>query len=176
VVEFDAQHSEFHLQDDSATAALLAVNTAPLSVSTPAGIPQRRNAVRKLVSTCCPVVVSRASEQTSSREWSSSMLRISTSVPSANCQWVMSACHRSFGISAWNRIHDDLGRFCGCGVTNPRRLNTRQIVDTAGTDSWVSRPRWTRIVSAPASKPFLDSSLRSRMIRSSSCAGTAFGR
>jgi hypothetical protein len=49
------------------------------------------------------------------------------------------------------------------------------MVDTAGTDSWVSRPRWTRIVSAPASMPFFDSSLRSRMIRSSCCAGTALG-
>ncbi len=44
----------------------------------------------------------------------------------------MSACQRSFGIAASNRQNEDLGRFCGCGVTKPRRDSTRQIVETAG--------------------------------------------
>src|SRR4051812_42153086 len=98
------------------------------------------------------------------------MLRISTSVPSASCQWVMSACQRWLGWSAVNRCHDDLGRFCGCGLTNPRRLRIRQIVETDGTggtggtelagvadvevfDLGVrrARVRWVWMVSAPAS-------------------------
>jgi len=61
-------------------------------------------------------------------------LRISTSVPSASAQWVTSACRHSFGSSAWNRRHELFGRFCGCGVTKPRRDSTRQIVATDGTD------------------------------------------
>ena len=61
------------------------------------------------------------------------MFKISTSVPSASRQWVMSACQRSLGWSAQNLCHDERGRFCGCGVTNPRRDRIRQIVETAGT-------------------------------------------
>jgi len=45
----------------------------------------------------------RASEPTNRLEWSSIVFKISTSVPSERRQWVMSACHRSFGISAANR-------------------------------------------------------------------------
>jgi hypothetical protein len=73
-----------------------------------------------------------------------------------------------------------------CGVTKPRRVKTRQIVETAGTgvrdvevfDLGVrpaARVRWVWMVSAPASRPCLDSSLRSRRIWSSTAAGTAFG-
>jgi hypothetical protein len=68
-----------------------------------------------------PVKISRAMEATQTREWSSRMLRISISVPSASRQWVMSACQRSLGWSAQKLFQDDRGRFCGCGVTNPRR-------------------------------------------------------
>jgi len=60
-------------------------------------------------------------------------LRISTLMPSASCQWVMSICHRSLGRSAQNRTYDDRGRFCGCGMISPRRDSTRQIVATDGT-------------------------------------------
>ena len=65
------------------------------------------------------------------------MLRISTAVTwpawSRSCQCVMSVCQRSLGWSASNVFHDDRGRLWGCGVMNPRRPRTRQIVETAGT-------------------------------------------
>jgi hypothetical protein len=72
------------------------------------------------------------------------MFKISTSRPSAIAQWVMSACHRSLGISAQNRIQVERGRFCGWGVMNPRRDRIRQIVETAGDDPCVRArcPRW----------------------------------
>lgn len=111
------------------------------------------------------------------------MLRISTPVPGvpsglASRQWVMSACQRSLGISAQNRVPAPFGRFFGCGVTNPRRVKTRQIVEADGTGSLSCMPedcRWVRMVSAPASRPFLDNSLRSRTIRSSRSAPIARG-
>ena len=110
------------------------------------------------------------------------MLRISTSLSSASCQWVMSACQRSLGWAALNRCQVDFGRFCGCAVTNPRRVSTRQIVETAGTgssvevfDLGVRRARWVWMVSAPASRPCLDNSLRSRTICSSMPGDTWLG-
>jgi len=143
------------------------VNTAALSVSTLAGIPQRTNACWKVCSTSGPVMVRRGVLARHSREWSSSRLRISTPVPSASCQWVVSACHRWLGCSAVNRCHDERGRFCGWGVTKPRRVRIRQIVATDGTAGWVAvaalgvrRTRWVRMVSAPASSPCRVSSLR----------------
>jgi hypothetical protein len=51
---------ELDLQCDSALAALSAVNTAPLSVNTSAGIPHRSNAARKVSTTCGPKVMQRA--------------------------------------------------------------------------------------------------------------------
>ena len=45
------------------------------------------------------------------------------------------ACQRSFGRSASNRVLVLLGRLRGCGVTKPRRVKTRQIVETAGARS-----------------------------------------
>jgi len=96
------------------------------------------------------------------------MLMISTPVPSASCQWVVSDCQRSLGMAASNRWPADLGRLCGWGTTKPRRTRIRQIVDTDGIRLVSgSRRRWLRMVSAPASQPFLDRSLRSRTIRSS---------
>jgi hypothetical protein len=53
----------------------------------------------------------------------------------------MSACHRSFGIAASNRTNEDLGRFWGWGVMNPRRDRIRQIVEGEGDRPWSSR-RW----------------------------------
>ena len=64
------------------------------------------------------------------------MCKISTSRPPRSFQWVMSACHRSFGMSAANRTNELFGRFCGCGVTKPRRVSTRQIVATEGELPW----------------------------------------
>jgi hypothetical protein len=60
--------------------------SAPLSVSTPAGIPQVSKDFRKLATTSVPVVLRRASMPRHSREWSSMMSKIETSVPSASCQ------------------------------------------------------------------------------------------
>jgi hypothetical protein len=73
------------------------VNTAPLSVSTEAGMPCRAAALPKLTTTSAALVVARASEATSNREWSSMMFKMSTTLPPARTQWVMSACHRSLG-------------------------------------------------------------------------------
>jgi hypothetical protein len=58
------------------------------------------NAAVKVSTTCGPNVIRRAFAAMLSREWSSTMFKISTSLPSASRQWVMSACHRSFGCSA----------------------------------------------------------------------------
>jgi hypothetical protein len=74
-------------------------------------------------------------QATAAREWSSMKFTISTSVPSASHQCVTSDCQHSFGSWASNRIHELRGRLCGCGVTNPRRRSTRQIVETEGTAS-----------------------------------------
>jgi hypothetical protein len=95
------------------------------------------------------------------------MLRISTSEPSARRQWVMSACQRSLGCSAQNVRHEERGRFCGCGVTNPRRDKIRQIVEVAGTGSTPTVARCAAIVSAPASRPRFVRVLRSRTTWSS---------
>jgi hypothetical protein len=54
----------------------------------------------------------------------------------------------------------------GCGVTNPRRVSTRQIVETEGAVPCL-RSRCHAIVTAPASHPCSDSSLRNRTMRSS---------
>jgi hypothetical protein len=87
---------------------------------------------------------------------------------------VTSACQQWSGSSARKRFQDERGRLCGWGVTKPRRVRIRQIVETAGTfvtDG--SAARWAPMVSAPASRPRLLSVLRSRTIRSSSSGPTA---
>ena len=64
----------------------------------------------------------------------------------------MSSCQHSLGKSATKRVHELLGRLWGSGVTKPRALSTRQMVDVDGT----VRPgvaMWKRMVSAPPSKP-----------------------
>jgi len=40
----------------------------------------------------------------------------------ASAQWVMSACQVWLGRWDSNRIHAVRGRFCGCGVMKPRRV------------------------------------------------------
>ena len=67
--------------------------------------------VKNTCHTWPPVNLNRATVAMHIREWSSRMFKISTSVPSANVQWVMSACQRSLGWSAQNVFHDDRGRF-----------------------------------------------------------------
>ena len=71
-------------------------------------------------------------------------LRISMSVPSARAQWVVSACQHSLGSSAWNRRQELRGRLWGWGVTKPRRLSTRQMVATEGTEAFLRRYRHCR--------------------------------
>lgn len=88
------------------------MNTAPLSVSREARRPCAAAATWKLPTSAALNTVF-AREQTSSLAWSSMKFKISTSVPSARVQCVMSACHRSFGICASNRTNELLGRFCG---------------------------------------------------------------
>ena len=77
-----------------------AVNMAPLSVNNDAGSPTSVAAASKVATTSAAFVVREAREATSSREWSSMMLRTSTSVPSESDQWVVSACQHSLGSSA----------------------------------------------------------------------------
>jgi hypothetical protein len=80
-----------------------AVKTAPLSEGIDAGNPLAAAAWWKLATTSAALVVGRAWLATSKREWSSTRLRTSTCRPAASLQWVMSACQRWLGISAWNR-------------------------------------------------------------------------
>lgn len=75
----------------------------------------------------------------------------------------MTAAEHGLARRMW---HDERGRLCGCGVTNPRRDRIRQIVATAGEQP----ARWRRcqaMVSAPASRPDPVSSLRNATIASS---------
>jgi hypothetical protein len=67
----------------------LAVNTAPLSVSSEDGNPWAPAAPWKQATTSAALNTARASEAIANREWSSSTFKISTSVSSANLQWVM---------------------------------------------------------------------------------------
>jgi hypothetical protein len=106
-------------------------------------------------------------------------VRISTSLSSASCQWVVSACQHSLGSSAWKRRQELLGRFWGCGAMKPRRARTRQIVATDGTAAR-ARPRrrrssWTWIVCGPASNPSSARPLRTATISSSTTAGSLVG-
>ena len=50
---------------------------------------------------------------------------IQTVWPSESAQTVASICHASFGRGHSNRCQATFGRLCGCGVTMPRRTNTR---------------------------------------------------
>ena len=92
---------------------LSAVKMAPLSVSIEAGRPSSAAPRWKVSTTSAALAVTKAREATSRREWSSMTLRISTSVPSASAQWVVSACQHSLGSSAWKRRQELLGRFWG---------------------------------------------------------------
>jgi hypothetical protein len=49
------------------------------------------------------------------REWSWRKLRISTSVPSARCQWVKSDCQHWLGWAAAKRRYDERGLLRGLG-------------------------------------------------------------
>jgi hypothetical protein len=59
------------------------VNTIPLSDSIDAGAPWRATAVWKVATTASPVTRGNAPQASSSREWSSRKVRISTSRPVA---------------------------------------------------------------------------------------------
>ena len=108
------------------------------------------------------------------RAWSSSQSRISTSVPSARRQWVKSDCHSSFGAEASKRIHELRGRLRGSGVTSPAAPRMRRMVEVDGM-ARPSRPRCQAIVTGPASRPPVVSSVRSAMIRSRTWSGVRPG-
>ena len=59
-------------------------------------------------------------------------VEISTPLPSASCQWVLSDCQSSLGSAASKRMNEDRGRLCGCGVIRPWRARMRQMVATEG--------------------------------------------
>jgi hypothetical protein len=63
---------------------------------------------------------------------------------------------------------------CGCGVTNPQRDSTRQIVAVDGADPR-SVARCTAMVAAPASRPCSDSFLRQPTIASSTSTAVRAG-
>jgi hypothetical protein len=107
---------------------------------------------RKVSIASGPVMVGRARLARARREWSSNRLRISASVPSARCQWVVSACQSSLGWAAVSLFQADRGRLWGWGTMKPRRARMRQIVDRAGTFvTSGSRARCSAMVAAPAS-------------------------
>ncbi len=84
--------------------------------------------------------MSKATEATTRREWSSIMFRISTLRSPASIQCVASVCQSSLGSAASKRMNDERGRLWGCGVIRPWRERIRQIVETAGTGStWPRR-------------------------------------
>src|SRR5579875_2028381 len=89
---------------------LWAVKMAPLSVSRAAGKPNWPAAAWRTSTTSRALVVRKAWEAASSREWSSTMLSTSTSVPSARDQWVVPACQSSLGSSAFEHPPDGAGR------------------------------------------------------------------
>ncbi len=119
----DAEGDQLEL--DGAALRLSAVNTAPLSVNIEAGRPRSAAPRWKVSTTSAALVVGKARQATSNREWSSMTLRISTSVPSMRAKWVVSACQHSFGSSAWNRRQELFGRFWGWGTTKPLQVRTR---------------------------------------------------
>jgi hypothetical protein len=84
-----------------------------LSVSTDAGKPLAEAAAWKAATTSAALNTPPRPEASRNREWSSITFKISTPVPSASCQWVMSACQRSFGMAASNRTKELRGRLCG---------------------------------------------------------------
>lgn len=113
-----------------------------------------------MFTTISPVMRSWAVMDSSRREWSSSQLMISTSVPSATRQWVKSDCHVSLGWSAAKRRIDDLGRFFGSGVINPAVCRMRLIVEVDG-GVWPSIARYDWILTGPWSKPVFSNAMRS---------------
>jgi hypothetical protein len=100
----DASGVEGHLQSDPADAAVAAGVDGAVVGEQSGGITQAAAASRKQASTSAALNTGRHTLATHSREWSSTMLRISTSVPSARTQWVMSVCHSSLGMAASKRM------------------------------------------------------------------------
>ena len=75
----------------------------PLSVKVEAGRPFSVAVVVKLLVTIGVVIRAWAVQCRSAREWSSSQEMVSTSLPSARCQWVKSDCQVSLGWAASKR-------------------------------------------------------------------------
>ena len=109
------------------------LNDKPLSDNIRAGSPHTWLACSNAAQAVTQVHTATAIDAAQIREWSSMMLMISTTVPSASVQCVESICHKSLGRSHTNRFHELLGRFLGSTTTSPRRRNIRQIVASDGT-------------------------------------------
>ena len=150
------------------------VNTRPLSVRVAAGAPWAATVAVKVSMTAAPVTGRWAVQDNSSREWSSSQLRISTSVPSARRQWVKSDCQSSFGWCASKRIIADRGRLLGSGAISCASSRMRRMVETAGA-AVPSRSSRATIDAGPASQPAAVSSRRSATTRSRTESVARFG-
>ena len=126
---------------------------APLSVSTPAGVPQWAKAVMKVSTTSGPVVTARAWLAMAGSgvvvdDVEDFHLGVIGQAPVGD----VGLPAVRLGCSASKRFHDERGRFCGWPTTKPRRDRIRQIVDTAGTLATArSRARCSAMVAAPAS-------------------------
>jgi hypothetical protein len=146
------------------------VNTAPLSVNTSVGIPQpgergqegidHLRAQSDAAGLCCDV----------------DPRVIVEDVEDLDLAAVGEAPVGDIGLPAFvGLVGAERARFCGFGMTNPRRDKIRQIVEVAGTGSTPTVVRCAAIVSAPASRPRFVRVLRSRTTRSSISRLTARG-
>lgn len=86
----------------------------------------------------------------------------------------MSACQHALSRSAWKRMWELRGLFCGAGVIKPAVCRMRRIV-AVETVRWPSCSRCHAMVSGPESAPRLVSRRRSSMIRSRVAAGVVPG-
>ncbi len=134
VVEADAAvRRSGDLEGDAAVAAVWPVKMAPLSVSTRPGMPQCGEGRRKVSTTSGPVLTR------SGVAGDGQPGVVVDDVEDLDVGAVGEVPVGDVGLPAFvgqvgfEAVQDDRGRLCGCGVTNPRRVRIRQIVETAGT-------------------------------------------
>jgi hypothetical protein len=140
VLGADAQGQQFQFQVPGGVVLVVRTEDEPVVAEERSGVAPGGSGLCRVRMTSPARVVAKAREARHSREWSSMMLSTSKAAPPATLTWVTSPCQHSLGNSAAKRIQELLGRLCGCGVTSPRALSTRQIVATDGTCSC----RWAR--------------------------------
>ena len=150
------------------------LNADPLSVSRTCGtwwaaIPLSSTRTAPAAVSSCSTCAASRNRDRSSISWYTCQID-----PSANGHSKLSSCQHPWTVADSNRRVADRGRFCGCGVTIPRRVNTRASVEAAGA----GRPRaarWWATVTGPWSQPASASSLRSSTAASSTATGIANG-